>query len=137
MTKLLPTKQKELSVPITQPLELTVQDLIQRQAKIESVVREVMRADIDYGTIPGTEKPVLFQTGAQVLAQTFQFSPRYEIHRYEFEGGHFEYEAICRLIHIPTDLVIAEGIGSATTLEPKYRYRRGDPESTGRPVPQQ
>ena len=138
MTKLLPAaaKQNELAVPITQPLELSVQDLIQRQAKIENVVRQVMKPGIDYGVIPGTERPVLFQTGAQVLAQTFQFSQRYELRRYEFEGGHFEFEALCRLIHIPTDLVTAEGIGSATSLEPKYRYRRGEPESTGRQVPQ-
>src|SRR6266542_2581261 len=140
MSRPVPVKQREqteLTVPITQPLELSVHDLIQRHEKIQSIVRDVMKPDVDYGVIPGTERPTLFKSGGEVLAQTFQFSPRYEIRRYEFEEGHVDFEVICRLHYIPTDQVISEGIGSCTTLEPKFCYRRGEPESTGNPVPRE
>jgi hypothetical protein len=127
---------KELVARIDQPLELSAAQVVAQVEKIHDVMRAAMREDIHFGVIPGTEKPTLFKAGAEKLGLTFRLRPEFEIRRQPLENGHREYEVICRLIHIPTEQLLGEGLGSCSTMESKYRYRRGQPESTGKPVPQ-
>jgi hypothetical protein len=126
---------KELQIRIDQPPELSVKDVLAQVEKIQGVMRQAMREDVHYGVIPGTEKPTLFKAGAEKLGLVFRFRPEFEIRRHDLERGHREYEVICRLIHFPTGQVVGEGLGSASTLESKYRYRRGEPDPTSAPVP--
>ena len=126
---------KELPIRVDQPPELSVTDVLAQVEKIQGIMRQAMREDVHYGVIPGTEKPTLFKAGAEKLGLVFRFRPEFEIRRHDLDGGHREYEVISKLVHFPTDQAIGEGLGSCSTLESKYRYRRGEPESTGKPVP--
>lgn len=102
---------------------------------IQEVMKEIMHPDEHYGTIPGTNKPSLYKPGAEKLSLTFRLRPEYEIRRSDLPNGHREYEVVCTLYHIPTGQSVGQGVGSATTMEGKYRYRTGPVEFTGKPVP--
>jgi hypothetical protein len=104
---------------------------------IQEVMHQVMKVDEHYGTIPGTKKPSLYKPGAEKLSLTFRLRPEYDIRRSDLPGGHREYEVVCTLYHIPTGQSVGQGVGSATTMEGKYRFRPGPVELTNKPVPQE
>lgn len=102
---------------------------------IQQVMKEVMHKDEHYGIIPGCKKPSLLKPGAEKISLTFRLAPYYEITEKEMPNLHREYIMKCTLKHIETGKVFAEGVGSCSTMEAKYRYRTGPGESTGVQVP--
>lgn len=120
-----------------EPLELSVDDIIAKVAKVRQVAENVMKEDVHFGTIPGTPKPTLYKPGGEILCLTFRLSPKYDGERSPIDlgNGHREYIIRCDLYHIHTGAFFGSGIGSCSTLESKYRYRPGPKESTGQPVP--
>jgi hypothetical protein len=114
---------------------MTSQGVLKQVQIIQDVLHGVMKIDEHYGTIPGTNKPSLYKAGAEKLSLTFRLRPEYEIRRSDLGNGHREYEVVCTLYHIPTGQSIGQGVGSATTMEGKYRFRPGPVEFTGKPVP--
>lgn len=106
--------------------ELSIDELTTQVNKIQKIVESVMKEDTHYGTIPGTTKPTLYKAGAEKLNLVFRFSPAYEMEKTEHDEGHREYNFVCRLTHLPSGLIFAEGYGSCSTLESKYRYRWDD-----------
>ena len=117
--------------------EMSLEQVKGHVALVQRVMREVMREEEHYGTIPGTKKPSLYKSGAEKLGLTFRLSPTYEVRKTDMPGGHREYEVVCTLTHIPTGQVFGQGVGACSTMEAKYRYRTGNVEFTGRPVPQE
>jgi hypothetical protein len=111
--------------------------VLKQVATIQAIMKEVMHQDEHFGTIPGTNKPSLYKPGAEKLSLVFRLRPEYEIRRSELPGGHREYEVVCTLYHIPTGQSVGQGVGSATTMEGKYRYRGGEKEGTGQPIPKE
>jgi hypothetical protein len=104
--------------------EMSVEAVIDRKAKIQKVLQAVMKEGEHYGKIPGCgDKPALFKAGAEVLAVTFGLAPRFKITKTDLPGGHREYEVICTLRHIASGLDVGEGLGAATTMESKHRWR--------------
>lgn len=110
---------------------LSVSDLRSHVVLVHDVMRQVMVPGQDYDTIPGTAKPTLLQPGAQKLCLAFGFAPSYQVIMREY-GEHREYEVRCTLTHRQSGVTVGEGVGTATTLESKYRYRW---ENTNRLVP--
>ena len=77
-----------------------------------------------YGKIPGCgDKPTLLKAGAEKINLMFRLAPKYQITEKEFPNGHKEYRVVTELIHIPTGNNFGQGVGSASTLETKWRYR--------------
>ncbi len=109
--------------------------VLKQVAMIHEVMTAVMKQDEHYGTIPGTKKPSLYKAGAEKLSLTFRLRPEYEIRRSDLPNGHREYEVVCTLYHIPTGQSVGQGVGSATTMEGKYRYRGGEKVGTGQSIP--
>jgi hypothetical protein len=105
---------------------LSGSDLTQRREVIKDVMHAVMRPDVHYGIIPGTDKTALLKPGAEVLCSTFRLAPRYVITRTDLGGQHREYEVRTTLIHVGTQEMWGEGIGSCSTMEGKYRWRKGE-----------
>lgn len=103
---------------------LTMQEAQRRLNALKQFVRENMRRDVDYGIIPGTgEKPTLLKPGAEKLCTFFGLRSAFEIveHTQDWEKGFFNYWYKCRLFR--GEQCIAEGEGSANSLERKYRWR--------------
>lgn len=101
-------------------------ETIQRQVNIiQEIMHQVMKNGEHYGVIPGCgNKPTLFKPGAEKLGVTFRFSPSYKIEKTDLGGGHREYEVVCTMTHIPSGLVVGQGVGSCSTMEGKYRFRQ-------------
>src|SRR6266576_1828554 len=118
-----------------QPMEMAVADLEAQIRKIQTIMRGVMQDGQHYGVIPGTDKPTLLKPGAEKLAMVFRLAPSFRIIRNDLPNNHREFEIICTLTHIPTGQVMGEGVGSCSTMESKYRWRRGEAEKTDKTVP--
>jgi hypothetical protein len=108
---------------------LSIHQAVDRFNSVVEFVRTVMREGVDYGRIPGTEKPTLLKPGAEKLCTLFGLSSRFALIRSvedwtgaEHEGEPFFYYLYrCQLWR--GDLVMAEGDGSCNSFEQRYRYR--------------
>ena len=116
---------------------MDVQSVTRQVNTVQQIMRNIMQENEHYGVIPGTKKPSLFKPGAEKLGLVFRLRPEYQIDRSDLPNGHREYEVVCTLIHIPTGQSVGQGVGNATTMEGKYRFRGGEKEGTGRPVPKE
>lgn len=91
---------------------------------LRTFVKAELRPGVDYGVVPGTgPKPTLLQPGAQKAAMYFNVVPRVKVKRVELGGGHLEVVVTCLLVSRATTNVVAEGHGSCSTMEKKYRVR--------------
>lgn len=113
----------QLAVVASPERELTVADVRAQVALVQSVLRDVMLPGHHYGQVPGTQGVVLLKPGAEKLAMVFRLSPTYSIRKSELQNGHREYEVITTLTSIVTGVVVGNGVGCATTMEKKHRYR--------------
>lgn len=92
--------------------------------QIQAIMKDCMIDKEHYGTVPGCgDKKVLLKAGAEKLTFVFHMAPRYKISKTDLPGGHREYEVIASLYQKGTDVFLGEGVGSASTMESKYRYR--------------
>ena len=114
--------------------ELTVVDVMLQVKKIQEIMSQAMKKDTHYGIIPGTDKPSLYQPGAQKLALTFRLGFRNRVEPVELERGHREYRSRTTVFHIPSGVELGEVQATCSTMESKYRYRW---ENTNREVPKE
>jgi len=109
-------------------LDLIKKKLVQIQA-FQLFVQKNLTKGKDYGIIKGvSKKPSLWKPGAEKviklmdLAGTWEFVDRLE----EWpEGGipFFNYTIKYKAVSLLTDQVVEEGIGSANSMESKFRFR--------------
>ncbi len=105
---------------------LSVQDVTNQVRLIQEIMRATMREGEHYGVIPGCgNKPALFQPGAQKLILTFRMNPDYEIEVITMPRDHREYRVKCILTNT-SGVFIGAGVGSCSTMESKYRWRKGE-----------
>ena len=110
--------------------------LIEQVALIQNVMKSVMKDGEHFGKIPGCgDKPSLLKPGAEKLCFTFRMDPEFDIEVIDMGKGHREYRVKCTLFAINSGQRIGSGVGSASTMEGKWRFRTGPVESTGRSVP--
>ena len=105
--------------------------MMRRQAVID-FTRSVMKPEIDYGRVPGTNKDTLLKPGAEKLTSLFGLSPRFTIVEKATdwtgkEHGNepfFYFQYRCSLYY--GDVLAGEGVGSCNSWEKKYRYRNAE-----------
>jgi hypothetical protein len=131
------------AVEVRQPGVVTAEDLmpvldlataVRRRNFMTQVAQQLMLAGIDYGVIPGTgSKPTLLKPGAERLCTLFGLSPELDemaaIEDWDGTGeGHgealFYYRYRVRLTR--NGILLAEGIGSCSSRETKFRYRSAE-----------
>jgi hypothetical protein len=66
---------------------------------------------------------VLLKPGADVLAMTFRLVPQFAVTRTDLGDGHREYDVTCSM-YSADGAMLGQGVGSASTMEKKYRYRK-------------
>jgi len=105
---------------------LSLEQAIERRNILVKFTQQVMVKGVDYGEIPGTQKPTLLKPGAEKLSSLFGLCPTFEVVEKleDWDKGFFYYWYRCRVYN--GERVIAEGDGSCNTKEKKYRYRRGE-----------
>lgn len=107
----------------TQSGELSVEQVIAQAEKIQKVMEAVMHKDEHYGVIPGTPKPTLLKPGAEKLCLVFRLDPQYSIIE-KTDGDHLTILSTCVLYHINSGMRMGSGMGSCSTKESKYAYRK-------------
>ena len=108
---------------------LSIELAVERYNAVTEFVSRVLRKDVDYGVIPGTEKRTLLKPGAEKLTTFFGLSTRFQlIERIEDWSGaglggepFFYYLYRCQLHRGP--VLMAEADGSCNSREQKYRWR--------------
>jgi len=99
---------------------------IQAINRFQQVVHSTMINGLDYGVIPGTQKPTLLKPGAEKIAKLLGLSDQYEImdksENWQ-EPPFFRYLIKCKLIHVASGALISEGLGECNSMESKYRWR--------------
>ena len=118
------TEQMNEMVPV-QSLTLSAADVRAQVTLIQQVMRDVMKSGVHYGVIPGTDKPTLYKAGGEKLCATFRLGAEYDLVDKEREDGHLGITARCTLFHIPTGQRVGSALGSCSTRETKYAYRKG------------
>ena len=110
--------------------------ILEQVALIQQIMVATMKDGEHYGKIPGCgDRPSLLKPGAEKLCLTFRLAPSYDLAEKDHPNGHREYRVTCSLASIVTGAFVGQGVGVCSTLEGKYRYRRGEGEATDRPVP--
>ena len=105
---------------------------------IQEIMKDAMIKGEHYGTIPGCgDKPTLLKAGAEKLNLTFRMDPDIEIEVTNLGEGHREYQVKCVLYSINSRKRLGAGVGSASTMETKWRYRSGPVDFIGKPVPKE
>jgi len=104
---------------------MSVKQVADRVNAVHAILEKVMLKGTHYGTVPGCgSKMVLLKPGADVLAMTFRLVPQFKVDRTNLPDGHREFDVICSMF-TPSGELLGQGVGSASTMEKKYRYRGG------------
>jgi hypothetical protein len=114
-------------VSVVPEFAVTISEAKARINMLQDFVKEMMIPNVDYGLIPGCNKPSLYKSGAEKLCDVYGFSKRIEIiNRIEnFDKGIFVYEIKATLVNKRTNAIEAEGIGSCNNKEKKYKNMDG------------
>lgn len=125
--------RSETRLAVQQPhagLAMSFEDLSERVKALSQFYNNLMQEGTDYGKIPGTDKPTLYQPGAQLLDAVFGNVPKFDTLAssiFDYEKGFFSYDVKCFLVSKATGEVVAEGIGNCNSREEKYRWRNARP----------
>lgn len=123
---------KELTVRETQDIEfqkaipLTVDDVVKQVAFIEDVMARVFKNDVHYGIIAEGMKPSLYKAGAEKMAFMFRLRQGVlVVDERPLANGHREFIITTPLMD-SKGKTLGYGLGSCSTMESKYRWRKGE-----------
>jgi hypothetical protein len=102
---------------------MAVADIIQHVAVVQEVMRAVMKETVHYGVIPGTDKPTLYKSGAEVLCMVFRIADTYAIEDLSTSES-VRYRVTCSGTHQTTGTMLGTGMGEASSGEEKYKWRK-------------
>lgn len=103
---------------------ISAQSIKERAANIQQIIDDVMEEGYHYGpAYKGSSKKVLLKPGAETLQMTFQLDIEYTIETDKM-GPHREHTVHAIVYHYPTGQRLGSGVGSCSTLESKYRWRK-------------
>ena len=104
--------------------EITAAELGKRMELIREVKRTAMREGVDYGTVPGTDKPGLFKPGAEKLAVLFQLDVQPRNEPIWGPGEHLTVISRATVYHVPTGARLGYGEGICSSRERNRAYRK-------------
>jgi hypothetical protein len=104
------------------------EELVTRLQTIRQAADTAMTKGVDYGEIPGTDKPALLKPGAEKLAVLFQLDVQIDSVKTWGPGDHLTVESKAIVYHAPTGLRLGYGEGICSSREKKYAKRRRDLE---------
>lgn len=108
-----------------QDMAQKLEDMKAKIALVNNFFKDIMEKDTDFGVIPGTPKPSLYQPGADKLCSLYNLAKTIlnKDENKNFETGHYDVTVKVGLVHRGTGVLVGELEGSCSTMESKYRYR--------------
>ena len=118
-------REKYEVVKVEMPEPEIVEAGLKKLQHYQAIVQKTLIKGMDYGVIPGTQKPTLLKPGAEKLAKIHGLADEYEILEKieDWDKPFFHYLLKCKLRHMQSGVVISEGTGSCNSKENKYRWR--------------
>jgi hypothetical protein len=110
------------AISITEGRRSVQQMVAQREAIVEAMQR-VMKPDIDYGKVPGTDKPSLWKPGSEKILSMFNLAATPTVEDLSTPDT-IRYRVHVSVHHIPTGNVLGVGVGEASSAETKYQWRK-------------
>ncbi|MEM0135783.1 MAG: hypothetical protein QXU18_11280 [Thermoplasmatales archaeon] len=112
-----------------QPMD--IQKMAERVKILDELYRKLLQKDTDYGTIPGTPKPTLYKSGAELLQIFFHLRTESEVISTIEDPNKpfFLYRVRTRVYNWKNEL-IGTGLGEANTGETRYASRKN--KTTGK-----
>lgn len=109
----------------TGEMALRLAEMSDKLDLVKTFFKTQMIKDIDFGIIPGTDKPALYKPGAEKLCALYGYSQRVlgKKETRDLATGYYLSEVTVQLIHAASGIVIADGVGECSSYESKYRYR--------------
>jgi len=108
---------------VPQQGRMSVAEVTQHAIAVQEVMKAVMKPNVHFGVIPGTDKPTLYKAGAEVLCMTFRIADKYRIEDLS-TPDQIRYRVTCVGEHQVTGLVLGEGVGEGSSGEEKYKWRK-------------
>jgi hypothetical protein len=110
--------------------DLNLRNLRKAQDRLLKIMHDVMREGVDYGNVPGVDKPSLAQPGAETLCNLFHLVPELKVTLTRGDGvtaPPLYFDASCD-IHAGSveGPVVGTGHGVCHSWEAKYRYRNAE-----------
>jgi uncharacterized protein (DUF3820 family) len=98
----------------------SVKNTLSKINQFQVVVQNTLKANHDYGIVPGTSKPSLFKPGAEKILMMFGVTSEYEVTErvQDYEKGFFAFTVKCLIYK--NGMKITEGVGHCNTKEKKY-----------------
>lgn len=108
-----------------QEMAQKLEDMKAKIALVNNFFKDIMEKDTDFGVIPGTPKPSLYQPGADKLCSLYNLAKTIlsKDENKNLETGHYDVTVKVGLVHRGTGILVGELEGSCSTMESKYRYR--------------
>jgi hypothetical protein len=104
--------------------EVTADELVSRLDVIREAASRAMTEGVDYGTIPGTDKPALYKPGSEKLGVLFQLDVQVHNEKVWGPGDHLTVLSHATVFHAPTGARLGYGEGACSTREKKYAVRK-------------
>lgn len=110
------------SLSVTPQVQAT--ELVERLAMIRQAQSQAMQEGVDFGVIPGTDKPTLLKPGAEKLSVLFQLDVQLTNEKTWGPGDHLTVVSQATVYHAPTGSRLGYGEGVCSTRERRYAYRK-------------
>lgn len=104
-----------------------VSSMISKINQFQQIIHSQLKPKIDYGVVPGTDKPTLLKPGAEKILMLMGVTSEYELIEriQDYDKGFFAYTVRCILSK--NGQVITEGLGHCNSRERKYMSEKIDP----------
>lgn len=100
----------------------TASEMVAQAQLLQQVMSEVMRPGAHYGNVPGTDKPVLFKAGSEILLSTFRIAAIPDVFDLSTQDC-VKFRVLVKGVHQTTGIVLGVGVGECSTDEDKYKWR--------------
>lgn len=109
----------------SQDMAVRLDDMTNKLDLMQKFFSKVMKKDVDYGVIQGTQKPSLLKPGAEKLCELYNYAITIaeKDEEKDLSSGYYRARLVVRLVSRSNGNVVAEGVGEANTYESRYRYR--------------
>lgn len=106
---------------VTQAKPMTAVEIRAQVQAIQQVMEAVMKPDVHYGKIPGTQKNTLYKAGSEKILSTFRIAVDPVVEDLSTPDC-YRYRVVARGV-LPTGEIVGAGVGEASTDEEKYKWR--------------
>lgn len=120
---------------LTSPVA-SIKQWAERRAQFNDWVNSQLKPGVDFGQIPGTDKPTLYKPGAEKILQFYGCAPRLACANRVADPstGYMTVEYNAEAVSVQTGIVVGQGVGLCSSYESKYRYRKEWWNGSGQPT---